>query len=100
MVELPNETVFTWAAPSIKFGVGATDQLGLERVLVVTDPGVAATGLPERVRGLLAAAGVKAEVYDQAHVEPTDESLRQEAEFARGTGWDGFVAGGGGPPIH
>src|ERR687887_264842 len=106
MVELPNETVFTWAAPSIKFGVGATDelgfdlrQLGLERVLVVTDPGVAATGLPERVRGLLAAAGVKAEVYDQAHVEPTDESLRQAAEFARRSEWDGFLAVGGGSSI-
>jgi len=106
MVELSNETVFTWAAPSIKFGVGATEelgfdlrQLGLERILVVTDPGVAATGIPERVRGLLAAAGVKAEVYDQAHVEPTDESLRQAAEFARRTDWDGFLAVGGGSSI-
>jgi hydroxyacid-oxoacid transhydrogenase len=106
MVELRNETVFTWAAPSIKFGVGATEelgfdlrQLGIEQALVVTDPGVVATGIPERVRGLLAASGVKAEVYDQARVEPTDESLRQAAEFARATDWDGFVAVGGGSSI-
>ena len=106
MVELRNETVFTWAAPSVKFGVGATEelgldlrQLGIERVLVVTDPGVAATGIPERVRALLAAAGIKAEVYDQVHVEPTDESLRQAAEFARPTEWDGFLAVGGGSSI-
>jgi hydroxyacid-oxoacid transhydrogenase len=100
------ETVFTWGAPPVKFGAGATEelgfdlrQLGIERVLVVTDPGVAATGLPERVRGLLAEAGVKAEVYDRVHVEPTDASLREAADFARGTDWDGFLAVGGGSSI-
>jgi hydroxyacid-oxoacid transhydrogenase len=106
MVDLSSETVFTWGAPPIKFGVGATDelgfdlrQLGMELVLIVTDPGVAATGVPERVRRLLGDAGVKAEVYDQAHVEPTDQSLREAAEFARGTEWDGFLAVGGGSSI-
>ena len=40
MVEMPNETVFTWGAPPIKFGAGAVDelgwdllQLGVERVV-------------------------------------------------------------------
>src|SRR6266540_6631594 len=101
-----SETVFTWGAPPVKFGVGASDelgfdlrQLGIERVLIVTDPGVAATGLPERVRGVLAEAGVKAEVYDRVHVEPTDASLREAADFARGTDWDGFLAVGGGSSI-
>jgi alcohol dehydrogenase class IV len=100
------ETVFTWGAPPVKFGVGATDelghdlrQLGMEQVLLVTDPGVAATGLPERVKGQLAGAGVKAEIYDRVHVEPTDESLREAAEFARGTDWDGYLAIGGGSSI-
>ena len=47
------ETVFTWAGPALKFGVGAVAeigydvaQLGASRVLVLTDPGVAATGVP------------------------------------------------------
>jgi hydroxyacid-oxoacid transhydrogenase len=101
-----SETVFTWGAPPVKFGVGATDelgydlrQLGMEQVLLVTDPGVAATGLPERVKGQLAEAGIKAELYDRVHVEPTDESLREAAEFARGSDWDGYVAIGGGSSI-
>ena len=101
-----SETIFTWGAPPVKFGVGATDelgfdlkQLGIERVLVVTDRGVAATGLPERVRGLLAESGLKAELYDRVHVEPTDESLREAAGFARGGDWDGFLAVGGGSSI-
>jgi hydroxyacid-oxoacid transhydrogenase len=85
------ETVFTWGAPPVKFGAGAADelphdlaQLGVERPLLVTDPGVAATGVPERLLHALREAGMKAEAYDGAHVEPTDESLRAAAEHARG----------------
>jgi hydroxyacid-oxoacid transhydrogenase len=106
MVELSTETVFTWGAPPVKFGVGAADeldhdlgQLGVERVLLVTDPGVAATGVPERIQRSLRAAGLKAEVYDGAHVEPTDESLRAATDYARGGDWDGFLAVGGGSSI-
>jgi hydroxyacid-oxoacid transhydrogenase len=106
MVELPNETVFTWGAPPIKFGAGAVDelgwdllQLGVERVLLITDPGVAATGLPARIVETLAARGVKAEVYDQTSVEPTDESWRHAVEFASQGEWDGFLAVGGGSSI-
>jgi hydroxyacid-oxoacid transhydrogenase len=54
MTEYRTETVFTWGAPPLKFGVGALDeigfdcaQLGLERVLIVTDEGVAATGVAQ-----------------------------------------------------
>lgn len=106
MVQLPTETVFTWGAPPLKFGVGAADelghdllQLGVERVLVITDPGVAATGLPDRIRDTLAGSGVKAEVYDEAHVEPTDASFRAAVEYAAQSSWDGFVAVGGGSSI-
>ena len=51
-----SETVFTYAAPALKFGSGAVDEIGHDvaglggrHVLVVTDPGLAATGHPERV---------------------------------------------------
>ena len=51
-----NETVFTYGAPALKFGAGASDEIGFDlatygarRVLVVTDPGVAATGHPQRI---------------------------------------------------
>jgi alcohol dehydrogenase class IV len=106
MVELATETVFTWGAPPVKFGAGAADelahdlgQLGVERVLLVTDEGVAATGVPERIRKTLREAGTKAEVFDGAHVEPTDESLRAAVEHASGGDWDGFLAVGGGSSI-
>ena len=100
------ETVFTWGAPPVKFGAGAADelphdlaQLGVERPLLVTDPGVAATGVPERLLRALREAGMKDEVYDGAHVEPTDDSLRAAAEHAHGGDWDGFLAVGGGSSI-
>jgi hydroxyacid-oxoacid transhydrogenase len=106
MTEYRTETVFTWGAPPLKFGVGALDeigfdcaQLGLDRVLIVTDEGVAATGLPSRAAESMQHAGLKPTIFAGAHVEPTDESFRAAVEFARDTDWDGFVAVGGGSSI-
>jgi hydroxyacid-oxoacid transhydrogenase len=101
------ESVFTYGAPALKFGPHASDeigfdlaQLGARRVLVVTDTGVAATGAPQRIAERMAAYGVRAEVFDGVHVEPTDVSLRQAVDHAVATGpWDGFVAVGGGSSI-
>jgi len=104
--EYQTETVFTWGAPPLKFGAGALDEigydcgnLGLSRILIVTDPGVAATGVPQRAAEAMRTAGLKPEVFSGAHVEPTDDSFRAAAEFAADTDWDGFVAIGGGSSI-
>lgn len=106
MTEYLNETVFTWGATPIKFGAGAVDeigwdlsQLGAERVLIVTDPGIAATGLPQRVADAAKAGGLIVEIYDQVHVEPTDAGILAAVEFARQSQWDGFVGVGGGSSI-
>ncbi|MGY1605537.1 MULTISPECIES: hydroxyacid-oxoacid transhydrogenase [unclassified Geodermatophilus] len=101
------ESVFTYGAPQLKFGSGASEEigfdlsrLGVRRVLVVTDPGVAATGLPQRVADQMGRFGIEARVYDGVHVEPTDVSLTAAAEEARASGpWDAFVAVGGGSAI-
>jgi len=101
------ETVFTYGAPALKYGAGASDeighdlaQLGVRRVLVVTDPGVAATGHPQRVAELMTGFGIEAHVFDRARVEPTDLSMREAVAFARENGpWDAYVAVGGGSAI-
>jgi alcohol dehydrogenase class IV len=101
------ESVFTYGAPALKFGPGASAEIGhdlalygVRRVLVVTDPGVAATGAPQRIADQIAGYGIEAHVYDGARVEPTDESLRQAVEHARAGGpWDAYVAVGGGSSI-
>src|SRR3954453_605458 len=99
-----NESVFTYGAPGLKFGEGASDEIGydlsqydVKRVLVVTDPGVAATGHPQRVADQMGQFGIEAVVFADAHVEPTDASLEAAIEHARDSGpWDAFVAVGGG----
>ncbi|WP_370946191.1 hydroxyacid-oxoacid transhydrogenase [Amycolatopsis sp. cg5] len=101
------ETVFTYGAPALKYGAGSSDEIGYDltqygakRVLVITDPGVAATGWPQRIADGIAGYGLEVEVFDQVHVEPTDISMRKAVDFARGTGpWDAFVAVGGGSSI-
>ena len=105
-VTLPTETVFVMEMSPIKFGLGATDEigfdatrLGLKKVLIFTDRNLAAAGLPERVRGLLEEQGVKADVYDGVEVEPTDRSMEEAAEYARTKEFDGLVAVGGGSTI-
>ena len=101
------ETVFTYAAPGLKYGPGAAAEIGHDlmlygarRVLLVTDPGVAATGHPAAVAERIASRGIDVTTYDRAHVEPTDESLTEAVSFARDAGpFDAVVAVGGGSAI-
>lgn len=101
------EAVFTYGSPQLKFGPGASDELGHDlslmgarRVLVITDGGVAATGSPKRIAEQMATHGIDARVHETAHVEPTDASIAVAIERARAEGpWDAFVAVGGGSAI-
>jgi hydroxyacid-oxoacid transhydrogenase len=100
------ETVFTLEATPIKFGPGAAadagwelERLGVARALLVTDPGVAAAGIADRVRASIAAEGIEVVVFDGARVEPTLESLQAAADFALEAEVDGFVSVGGGSSI-
>ena len=101
------ETVFTYGAPGLKFGVGARHeighdlvQLGARRVLLVTDPGVAATGAPTGIAESLRDGGIETVVFDRSRVEPTDGSLSEAIDFARAEGpFDAIVAVGGGSSI-
>jgi hydroxyacid-oxoacid transhydrogenase len=87
------ECVCTYGAPHLEFGSGAADEIGYDlgltgakRVLVVTDPGLAATGTPQRVADQMARFGIEVHIFDGSHVEPTDESLQQAVDYARGSG--------------
>ena len=105
-----NETVFTYAAPGLKFGRGASAEIGWDvqqlcrgaarRVLLVTDPGVAATGHPDRIAEAMGVRGLDVTTYDRARVEPTDASISQAIAFARSSGpFEAIVAVGGGSAI-
>jgi hydroxyacid-oxoacid transhydrogenase len=106
-VDLTEETIFTWGAPPLKFGAGAVDeigfemtQFGVERVLIITDSKINSTGIPQRIADSLSAQGIRSEIFDGVHVEPTDDSMDKAAGYAGEQGpWDGFVAVGGGSAI-
>jgi hydroxyacid-oxoacid transhydrogenase len=100
------ETIFTMEATPVKFGRGASAEagwelkrLGVRRAMLVTDPGVAALGHPERIKGLIEAEGIDVVLYDRARVEPTIESFQNAVEFALEHEVDGFVSVGGGSSI-
>ncbi|HZC18605.1 MAG TPA: iron-containing alcohol dehydrogenase, partial [Rubrobacteraceae bacterium] len=101
-----HETIFTMEATPLKYGPGASEEVGWEikrmgvsRVMLVSDPGVVEAGITPRIQELVEGAGIEVELYDKAHVEPTAESFQEAADFAVEGGFDGFVAVGGGTSI-
>ena len=86
----------------IDFGVLAQlkaecERVGMARPLVVTDAGVKAAGLLDRVQQAL--AGVPHAVFDATPSNPTEAAVRAAAELYRAQGCDGLIALGGGSAI-
>jgi hydroxyacid-oxoacid transhydrogenase len=103
---MPNEFAFEMAAPSIRFGAGATSEcgadlaeIGARDVLVFTD--AALVGLPPVATALasLKSNGVEAHVFDRVRVEPNSESVEEAIGFAHNTTYDAVLAVGGGSTI-
>ncbi|NRA30198.1 MAG: iron-containing alcohol dehydrogenase [Parvularculaceae bacterium] len=67
-------------------------RLGMERPLLVTDPGLAGLGLADRCVSLCAALTV----FDQTPENPTEASVLQAVDLYKEKGCDGIVALGGG----
>ncbi|HUG14166.1 MAG TPA: hydroxyacid-oxoacid transhydrogenase [Thermomicrobiales bacterium] len=100
------ETIFTMDTSSIKFGPGATREVGFEmsrlgarRVLVVTDPNLSASEPVGVTLDALRAEGIDAVLFSGARVEPTDTSFMEAIEVATDGRFDGFVGVGGGSSI-
>jgi len=103
---MTQDTAFEMATSNIRFGQGITREIGMDladmglrRVMVLTDPVLRRLPPVERVLESLSAAGVDHSLYDRVRVEPTDESFRDAIAFASEGGFDGFVAVGGGSTI-
>jgi hydroxyacid-oxoacid transhydrogenase len=101
-----NETIFTMETTPLKYGSGASEEVGWElkgmglgRLMLISDPGIVEVGITGRIQGLIEAEGIEVEVWDKAHVEPTAESFQEAADFAVEGDFDGFVAVGGGTSI-
>jgi alcohol dehydrogenase class IV len=87
--------------PSLRMGAGLAGELGQitrpicgDRVLLVTDPGMMATGLVQQATDCLRAAGVEVTLFDQVQADPPEEIVLRAAQYARSaTGVIGFGGG-------
>ncbi|MDP7179605.1 MAG: iron-containing alcohol dehydrogenase, partial [Verrucomicrobiota bacterium] len=73
-------------------------ELGVTRPLVVTDEGVVAAGVLDKVRERLPTA-IWSAVFDQSPANPTEAAVKQALEVYQNQECDGIVAVGGGSPI-
>ncbi len=103
----PNDTVFTVRNVLVKFGEGVLSEvgyeakrLGMKNVLIVTDKNLNTnTKWPELVKEYLEEEGIKATIWDGAHIEPLDTEVMKGIEFAKDKDFDGFIGLGGGSSI-
>ena len=100
-------TPFIFNTPkSIRFGSGGLNLLGDlvraqigSRVMLVTDPGMMATGIIERALTVLQAAGVTVELYKDVVADPPAAVIHAAADQAKSTGVEGIVGLGGGSSL-
>jgi alcohol dehydrogenase class IV len=71
-------------------------ELGVERPLVVSDPGVAAAGIVDQVAGTLRDAGLEPAVYAETESNPTTQNIAAATALYGEHGCDGLVGLGGG----
>jgi alcohol dehydrogenase len=87
----------------IVFGVDTVErvgelavEIGMKKVLLVTDPGVVAAGHMERVRESLRRAAIEPTVFAQVRENPTTHDVDDCLQVAKSAGVDGFIGLGGG----
>jgi hydroxyacid-oxoacid transhydrogenase len=100
------DTIFQMAASNIRYGAGATAEVGLDlqvlackRVMVLMDPRLRSLPVYQTVLESLNAAAIDHEFYFDISVEPTDKSFQAAAAAAVAGKFDAYVAVGGGSTI-
>ena len=95
-----------FVAPEFVFGPGAALlvgrhalNLGVRKVLLVTDPGVMALGWFPKIINALGEANIEYAVYADVSPNPRDSEVMRGAELAKERGCDAIVAVGGGSPM-
>ncbi len=96
-----------WNYPtSIRFGAGRIAELpdgcrslGIERPLLVTDPGLAVLPMVEHAVGLCRDAGLGCEVFSDVQPNPVEENVIRGVAAFRAGGHDGVIAFGGGSAL-
>lgn len=91
---------------SIRFGAGLISQLGDmvkasigTRVLLVTDPGMMATGIVDKALNSLKASGVDVTVFQDVQADPAEQIVMSCVEAAISHGAQGVIGLGGGSSL-
>lgn len=100
---MQKEIAFEMAVSAVRFGAGVTREVGMDladmgvrRVLVLTDPTLSRLAPVRTTLESLEANKLSFTLYDRVRVEPSDESFLDAIAFARLDAYDAFVAVGGG----
>lgn len=100
------DTAFQMGASNLRFGVGTTREVGMDladmgigRVLVVTDPNLVNLPPVQIAREALESEGIEYDVFDRVRVEPTDVSFKDAIAVAIEGEYEGYVGIGGGSSI-
>lgn len=95
-----------WRKPELLVGEGSLTKLpalitnkNLNRILIVTDKGIATLGLMDNLMEALTNKGIQYFVYDRTVPNPTIDNIEEALEMYRSNHCDGIIAFGGGSPI-
>lgn len=106
MVDNYRQELRKFVAPEFIFGVGALHQagryarnVGMSRVLLVTDPGVRVAGWTQKVADALTGDGISYVLFDGISPNPKDFEVKAGAALYKAERCDGIVAVGGGSPM-
>jgi alcohol dehydrogenase class IV len=79
--------------------VAEIERLRVRRPLIVTDPGIIAAGIVDRVLGLLHRAGYLADIFDGVIPNPEIRQIANASNYIQSKGADLLIAIGGGSVI-
>lgn len=95
-----------WRKPELLVGEGSLIKLpaliinkDINRILIVTDKGIATLGLMDNLMEALTNKGIQYFVYDRTVPNPTIDNIEEALEMYRSNHCDGIIAFGGGSPI-
>ncbi len=95
-LDFPAHTRLVFGAGVIAQTGALTKALGIQHVLLVTDPGIVAAGHAGHVQQNLATSGLRVTLFDQARENPTTKCVDDCVAVARAAGIDGIIGLGGG----
>ncbi|MBJ6800739.1 iron-containing alcohol dehydrogenase [Geomonas propionica] len=98
------EQTYGFYIPTVSLmGVGSAKEtgeqvkaLGASKALIVTDKGLSAMGVADKIKEQVEAAGVKAVIFDGAEPNPTDVNVHDGVKVYQENGCDAIISLGGG----